>query len=278
LLHVLLMMKIFLIKISLTMKWLFKQTRFLFFSFFLNTSLTQNISAQSATDSMPSLPTGVMTHADQMPYFKGCDNFKDGSVEKRNCSNQNLILFIAQNLIAPTNSDAVGTAYVSFVVDEQGKVKNASILRGVDKPQDSAALAVVQKLPDWQPAVHQGQPIAVKMNLPIRFTEKDPFDNGFQIRWGNLKGAKASKSDIMKSLSAPITVRDELGNIVDITELMFERDREGKISEAQSKGLITDDMEKIVKKLKTGDTFTMTATVQKKGNFYYVERSFNLVE
>jgi TonB family protein len=218
----------------------------------------------------------ILTQAEQMPYFQGCENLPDGTVEKRNCSNQNLVNFIAQHLEVPQNSDVTGVVYVSFVVDASGNIENASILRGLDKPQDEAALKVVRTLPAWQPAKDKGLPVRVKMNLPIRFSEKDEFDNGFQIRWGAIKGKKTSKDDLVKVLSMPMTVRDEMGNIMDITEFMFEREREGKITEAQSKGTVDGEMQKMVKKLKAGDVFTITATVQKKGQFFYVERQFTI--
>jgi TonB family protein len=220
----------------------------------------------------------IYTQADQMPYFKGCETLPNGTVEKRNCSNQNLINYIAQNLKAPQNSDATGVVYVSFVVDENGKVLEAAILRGLEKAQDEAALKVVKDMPDWQPALVKGQSVKVKMNLPIRFTEKDEFANGFQIFWGAIKGKQVAKNDLIKALSANITIRDEMGNVLEIAELVFEREREGKFIDEQSNGTINDSMQKLVKKLKSGDVFTVTATVQKKGNFQYVERQFSVIE
>ena len=217
----------------------------------------------------------LFTQADQMPYFKGCDKQVSGTVEKRNCSNQALVAHISTSL-ETIKSDITGAVYVTFFINEEGKVENASILRGLEKPQDDAALKVVKELPDWEPALLNGKPVKVKMTLPIRFTEKNDaeFANGFQITWGNLKGTKATKDELVKNLTLPIIVRDEMGNLLDVNELMLERERSGKFADAHSNGVINEDMQKLIKKLKTGDIFTLTVTVQKRGQFFYADKSF----
>ncbi len=220
----------------------------------------------------------LYTQAEQMPYFKGCEKMADGSVEKRNCSNQALISFIATHLEMP-KSDITGAVYVTLFVNESGKVENATILRGLEKPQDEAALKVVKSIPEMEPALLNGKPVKVKMTLPIRFTEKNDaeFANGFQINWGNIKGGRISKDELMKTLPLPLTVRDEMGNLLEVNELIFERERAGKYADAHSNGVINENMQKLVKKLKAGDNFTLTVTIQKRGQFFYADRSF-LVE
>ncbi len=215
------------------------------------------------------------TQADQMPYFKGCEKMMEGSVEKRNCSDQALVNYIAANF-QPPKSDVTGLVYIHFFIDENGKVDNATVLRGLESPQNEAALKVIKNMPEWEPARLNGKGVNVKMTIPIRFTEKSDADfaNGFQITWGNLKGSKIAKDEVIKSLAAPITVRDEMGNPMEINELMFERERSGKFADAHSNGFINTEMQKLVKKLKSGDNFTLTVTVQKRGQFYYCDRNF----
>jgi TonB family protein len=242
-----------------------KQFLFIGFNFLMLTSVF------CQTDS-------VGVQADVMPYFQGCENLAKGSVEKRNCSNQALMAFMAQNLEVPKIMTSSGVVYVNFVVTEMGAVKYVSVLRGLEEAQNEAAIKVVKAMPTWQPALLNNMPVEVKMTIPIRFKQTDDSDlsNGFQVTWGNLKGKKLAKNDLLKTISTPISVRDETGNLLEINELMFERQRDGKFSDAQSNGFITDDMQKLIKKLKSGDTFTMTVTVQKKGQFFYVDRSFEI--
>jgi TonB family protein len=215
---------------------------------------------------------------DQMPYFIGCANFSNGSAEKRACSNQTLVTFIAKNMTLPPKSDIVGTVYVSFDVDENGRVLDPKILRGLSTEHNEAALKVVRALPTWEPAQLSGKPIRTTMKLPIRFSRRDEseFSNGFQLTWGTIKSKNVNRSTLQKMLGVPILIRDEMGTTLTINELLFERERRGKVAEAQSNGVVNPNMTKFVKKLKAGDMFTVTATVQKKGQFYYVDRSFNV--
>jgi TonB family protein len=215
---------------------------------------------------------------DQMPYFIGCANLPDGSPEKRACSNQTLVTFISKNVTLPPKTDIVGTVYVSFDVDENGRVIDPKILRGLSPEHNEAALKVVRALPTWEAARLEGKPVCATMKLPIKFSRRDEseFSNGFQLTWGTAKSKKVSRSMLQKMLGIPILIRDETGATLTINELMFERERRGKVAEAQSNGVVNQDMTKFVKKLKAGDVFTVTATVQKKGQFYYVDRSFNV--
>jgi TonB family protein len=228
------------------------------------------------TESTDNPPPSVSV--DQMPYFIGCANFPDGSAEKRACSNQTLVTFIAKNMTLPQKSDIVGTVYVSFDVDENGRVVDPQILRGLSTEHNEAALKVVRALPTWEPAQLSGKPVRITMKLPIKFSRRDEseFSNGFQLTWGTIKSKNVSCSTLQKMLGIPILIRDEMGTTLTINELLFERERRGKVAEAQSNGVVNPDMTKFVKKLKAGDVFTVTATVQKKGQFYYVDRSFKV--
>ena len=95
-----------------------------------------------------------LVHADQMPYFHGCEDLKDGSEEKKSCSNEALVAFLAQNVQYPTTAKlegTEGTVYVSFVINEEGKVVDSKILKDIGSGCGEAALSVVSKMPDWEP-------------------------------------------------------------------------------------------------------------------------------
>jgi len=62
-----------------------------------------------------------------------------------------------------------GKVYVSFVVDEQGKVTNAKIERGVEPSLDKEALRVISNLPRWSPGLQGGKPVRVSYTVPINF-------------------------------------------------------------------------------------------------------------
>lgn len=76
----------------------------------------------------------VLTHADQMPYFAGCENLENGTIEKRTCSNHHLVAFISEHLIYPDsakNAQLEGIVYISFILDELGNVLITRILKDI---------------------------------------------------------------------------------------------------------------------------------------------------
>ncbi len=62
-----------------------------------------------------------------------------------------------------------GKVYVTFVVDKDGSISNATIARGVDPSLDKEALRVVNNLPKWKPGKQRGKPVRVSYTVPINF-------------------------------------------------------------------------------------------------------------
>lgn len=84
----------------------------------------------------------------------------------------NLLKYVAEHVVYPEiakENDIQGTVYVGFVIDENGKVTDVTILRGVDPILDKEALKVVENLPDWKPGKQSGKNVKVRMNIPIKF-------------------------------------------------------------------------------------------------------------
>lgn len=65
-----------------------------------------------------------------------------------------------------------GKVFVQFIVDKNGKVKDAKILHGINPLLDNEALRVVAAMPDWKPGKRHGKPVPVIYNLPISFKLK----------------------------------------------------------------------------------------------------------
>lgn len=62
-----------------------------------------------------------------------------------------------------------GKVYVKFVVNEQGAVSDAQILRGVDESLNQEALRVINSLPNFRPGKQRGKPVKVYYNAVINF-------------------------------------------------------------------------------------------------------------
>jgi len=103
----------------------------------------------------------VFTIVEEMPSFPG------GEAE--------LFKYLGKTVkYPPMAQDAgiSGVVYMTFVVDEQGKVRDPKVLRGIGGGCDEEAMRVVKDMPAWEPGKQRGKPVRVQYNLPIRFTLK----------------------------------------------------------------------------------------------------------
>jgi len=62
-----------------------------------------------------------------------------------------------------------GKVFVQFVIDKDGSITNAQIVKGIGAGLDKEALRVVNLAPKWQPGKNRGKPVKVKMIIPIHF-------------------------------------------------------------------------------------------------------------
>ncbi|MBI5914893.1 MAG: TonB family protein [Bacteroidetes bacterium] len=226
----------------------------------------------------------VFTHAEIMPCFPGCGSLEPGSLTHRQCSDRALVQFISRHLVYPEEAKATGTegtVYVNFVVDETGRVQSPRLLLDIGGGCGEAALKVLEAMPGWEPGLHEGQPVRVKLNLPIQFSlrnaEKDLTER-FTITWGDIVGDSVTVQSLRRNLPFPVYVRGPEGDSRYVDELAFTFARNKRQLTASSRGGISDDLVAVVEKARNGGTFTITASVQDNGRFLYVTRIFQLVE
>lgn len=62
-----------------------------------------------------------------------------------------------------------GVVYVSFMVEVDGAISEAKILRGIGGGCDEEALRVVEAMPKWSPSKQDGEAVRMQLNLPIEF-------------------------------------------------------------------------------------------------------------
>jgi len=170
---------------------------------------------------------------DQMPYFKGCQHLKVGSAEKRNESNQKIVEFVQKNLTYPDSAKIMeieGVAVVRFLIDEKGRVRSPKLLYDLGYGCGEEAMRIIQKMPKWEPAVKDGQTVAVELELPVRFEFKDEDDlAGYRLVWGDLNEDVVSRRKLRKLMKSPIYVLSNLGEEIDILELNVVIVRKDKI-------------------------------------------------
>ena len=85
---------------------------------------------------------------------------------------QALMKWLSNNIRYPEaaqQNDIQGRVVVKFVVEKDGSIGHAEIVRGVDKDLDREALRVVNKMPKWQPGKNNGVAVRSYFNLPVTF-------------------------------------------------------------------------------------------------------------
>lgn len=104
---------------------------------------------------LPQQQDSVFNYAQQMPKYNG-DIFK----------------MINDSMQYP-QEDAVGTVYISFIVETDGSINSIKVLRGIPGAPDfdKEAIRLVSLLKNWKPGMQNGKPVRVKYNIPIRFEE-----------------------------------------------------------------------------------------------------------
>ncbi|MDR1859587.1 MAG: energy transducer TonB [Bacteroidales bacterium] len=62
-----------------------------------------------------------------------------------------------------------GTVYVQFVVEKDGSVTNATVLRGPDPSLEKEAVRVVSSMPKWKPGKQRNKAVRVTYQVPVKF-------------------------------------------------------------------------------------------------------------
>ena len=83
-----------------------------------------------------------------------------------------LYQFLASNLNYPNTAkeqNIKGRVIVSFVVEKDGRITNAKVIRDIGGGCGDEALRVVNKMPRWKPGKQKGKPVRVQFSLPFVF-------------------------------------------------------------------------------------------------------------
>lgn len=83
-----------------------------------------------------------------------------------------LMQYLSKNIKYPTIAQENGTqgrVTVQFVVNRDGSIVDAKVLRGVDPYLDKEAIRVISSMPKWKPGMQRGKAVRVKYTVPVMF-------------------------------------------------------------------------------------------------------------
>jgi len=101
----------------------------------------------------------ILTIVELMPSF-------DGGEEA-------LYKWLGENIKYPQvakETGISGTVIVTFVVERDGSITGAQVLKDIGGGCGEEAIRVVKAMPKWKVGKQNGVPVRVQFNLPIRFT------------------------------------------------------------------------------------------------------------
>ena len=84
-----------------------------------------------------------------------------------------MMKYLAANIKYPASAVKAkkqGRVIVSFVIQKDGSVTNARIVRSVDPELDAEALRIVKAMPNWTPGTQDGKPVNVRYTIPVVFS------------------------------------------------------------------------------------------------------------
>jgi protein TonB len=122
------------------------------------TSLVPGVETHGTGNSLvtnPVEPPKVFQVVEQMPEFNG-----------------DLKSYLSTNIRYPElakENNVEGRVFIRFVVNEDGAISGAEVLRGIGGGCDDEALRVLKTMPKWKPGKQNGRAVKVFFTLPIVF-------------------------------------------------------------------------------------------------------------
>ena len=80
--------------------------------------------------------------------------------------------FISDNLRYPSAAQEEGIqgrVVVQFVVNKDGAISDAEVIRSLHPSLDEEALRIINMMPKWTPGKHKGEVVAVRYTIPVSF-------------------------------------------------------------------------------------------------------------
>ena len=98
-----------------------------------------------------------------------------------------LMQYLGQNIRYPEaakNAGKQGRVTVQFVVEKDGSISNAKVIRNVDPALDQEAVRVISEMPKWQPGMQRGEAVRVTFTVPVMFRLNKPAE---EPAYGSIK-------------------------------------------------------------------------------------------
>lgn len=118
------------------------------------------------------IPTIIITAVQKKPVFQGCEKLLTEE-ERFECFNQNMITYVGHNFKIPAEAAYIkGRMFVTFIIDENGRITKPEVVRSLHPDLDAEAVRVLLSTPKMQPAMQNGRAVRVQYTIPISISGK----------------------------------------------------------------------------------------------------------
>lgn len=100
----------------------------------------------------------IFTVVEQMPEYPG--------------GMGQLLPFLAKSIKYPIiaqENGIQGRVSCSFVINPDGSISDAGVVRGIDPSLDAEAIRVLESMPNWKPGIQNNMAVAVRYTVPVTF-------------------------------------------------------------------------------------------------------------
>jgi TonB family protein len=194
-------------------------------------SLTTLVNAQNTND------TTIYQVTDRMASFEGCDYEWYSEKQQDSCRMVNLMRFMSNNLRYPQEAkekNVSGRVVVKFVVEKDGSVSNATVLKDIGSGCGAEALRIINGINEvkikWHPGLIKGKTVRSFFVLPVVFKlQEDPgysVVDGYPVYYTvdkplRFKDTTLVLNDVLKkNLKNPAIINDSCRTGVIQTEIL----------------------------------------------------------
>lgn len=134
-------------------------------------SRAQDVSKKSESKSAED----VYKVVEKMPRFPGCEDKGLEGIDLNQCANMELALYISKKIKYPKKAVENGTqgkAFIEFVIDKTGKLKDIKIIRDPGDGCGEEAARIIKMIGEehtWIPGILNDEAVNVLITLPIDF-------------------------------------------------------------------------------------------------------------
>lgn len=164
---------------------------------------------------------------------------------------------------------------MAFTIDKEGLLGNMEILRGTDAAGEAVREAL-GTLPGWVPAVRDGVPVEVRLELPLRFLHPEGLEDQYTLSWGDADTRLLDRKRLRGLAKEPLLVRDASGALLEPVQVTWTCRRGDKVR--RHRGLARNDtrLSAWLRRCPRGATLEVEVRILRETVFVPVRRQWSL--